>query len=238
MKRCPYCGEEIQDGAIKCRYCREWLNDEEAISQNESIFKNKEEIKDDKKQCPRCNKYDVYRATITDPLRLSPDYIGDWCPHCQKPLPMARKKPEVKGIAGWLLFLCVSLTIIGPMGGVLGLISNYNVYKPLFKYNTIYNLYFIDTFISIVLILFAVYTGINLWQQKKEAVKITRLFLLTVLMFIIIEFALFVLILPDKVVQFVLPELIGQSLARIIAVVIWYLYLIYSKRVKNTYALT
>ncbi len=119
----------------------------------------------------------------------------------------------MEGIGGWLLFFIISLTIINPIS-----------YVWLFSYNY-------DPF-NIVLLIFSLTAGIFLWRKEKGAIKLTKAYLLTI---VIVSFlGVFLTCSNDPSID--CAEYVGYNLLSIIVYpIIWNSYLNKSERVKNTY---
>lgn len=144
---------------------------------------------------------------------------------------------QYKGVRGWLLLLCICLTILDPFSAFMTLMAVTNAAKPYFdQYPELFRLVLIGGVCSTFLIVFSIYAGLSLWRVVPNAVTTAKRYFISAFIY-----ALFSMFLPVivGVSEKSVPEFSQRaSLNNIIVMVylaIWYLYLMRSKRVKATY---
>lgn len=147
---------------------------------------------------------------------------------------------NLNGVKGWLLFLCITLTILSPLisFGQLGI--EWIEFKSYFTtFPNLRAFVLIDTILSMGLIGFSIYAGYVLWSIKQNAVEIAKAYFLARLAYSIIMPLVFrsVSDLPmdDSTI---IDAFIKQAVSGIIAFAIWFTYLNRSKRVRATYSVT
>lgn len=143
------------------------------------------------------------------------------------------------GIKGWLLLLCLCLTIIDPLSMAINLMIGSSLAKPFFHiHRHLFYLIFINGMFNIALITFSVYAGVLLWKQYKGAVATGKKYFIFLFFYsLIAQYLPDILGIPENIYKKIHDNSIFTTILNMAYAVAWYVYLSRSKRVKNTYSI-
>jgi hypothetical protein len=150
---------------------------------------------------------------------------------------LTEEKQTLKGVKGWLLLLCINLTILDPLSIITNLFVATDALQSQFeRYPEFFQFILISGVCRIALMVFSIYAGVSLWKVMPGAVLVARKYLQAVLAYSV--FAVFlprIVGLPDELYRDLAAPNLLNSLLTICYVAAWFLYLSRSKRVKATY---
>ena len=157
--------EKILDEANNCRCCGEPLRDCREIF-TQSIDPENLELLELKSQDNGPAEISIETPKLNNKIKIE-------------------RKEELKGVRGWLLLLCLILTIFIPTSYlyeancILDLFNSTRnkILLLLFKQSLIFNIVF---FVSMVfLAIFSFYAGLKLWEVRQKAVRTAKVFLIS-----------------------------------------------------------
>ena len=148
---------------------------------------------------------------------------------------MENKKYDFVG--GWLLLFCFSLLVGTPLKTVYNIGNSYNVSNSLFNdFPGLKNIFFIDSILSVIIIIYSIRAGLALWFIKRNAIIKAKNYLLINLSYCFISsFLPFLAGLPSEANDAMGKEVLKNLFWGLFYIVIWNWYLNVSKRVKGTY---
>lgn len=144
---------------------------------------------------------------------------------------------ELRGVKGWLLLLCVNLTILDPFANLLNLAIGTHFGRQFFdQHPALRNLLLMNGVCSIGLAVFSIYAGISLWRIVPNAVTTAKKYLGTAFLYSLVSLFLPYLIgLSEEIRKETGATNLFNSFVTALYLYAWYQYLKRSKRVRATY---
>ena len=137
------------------------------------------------------------------------------------------------GIQGWLLFLCVSLTILTPLFALGQMTNEWRETKIYFdSIPNLKNAVMLEISAMTAICIFSIFSGVQLWSRKPNAVVIAKRFLIAQLAYGLVVPGVMAAMLS---LPAMIPEAIKIAFHCIVYIGIWYPFLMKSKRVKATF---
>ncbi len=216
-----HCGHEIPDKPMKCECCDLPRQHCRALH-TQSIDPKELDLLELKSEVPVPTQFSFKITNLNNQLLLA--------------------KERVSGVKGWLLLLCLNLTIFIPaaylyqINCILDLFNSTRnkilllIFKALLAYNVL------TAVTMLFLAIFSFYAGLRLWNLKARAVKTAKAFLITQVLVILVvttirPFMTSTLDNGGKVFSDILISIIPS----LFQFGLWYLYLTKSSRVLHTY---
>jgi hypothetical protein len=151
--------------------------------------------------------------------------------------PAASVEPRYKGVGGWLLLLCLGLTVFSPLITLVSLATSYSVSSQYFdRFHGLLVITVVDTLLSAGLMVFSVYAGVGLWSIRPGAVRTAKRYLLWFLGYHAVAAILpFTAGLPSAANDAMIAQVLKDTVKGVVYFAIWYSYLNRSERVRATY---
>ena len=155
--------------------------------------------------------------------------------------PVKTEIPQLKkkSVGGWLLFLCLVLAIISPLMTLYSLVTSFAELEPQFvTYPGFKTLFYVDTVLSTILMIFSIRAGVSLWKVLPGAVTRAKNYLYLYASYIAVSSIIpFVVGLPSMFTEAMTPIVLTNIIRSVIFFSVWLAYLNKSKRVKETFEL-
>src|SRR5262249_19471425 len=143
----------------------------------------------------------------------------------------------MRGVGGWLLLLCIGLTVVSPILVTLGIVRGYLGDSPYFeRFPRLRVVVLVDMALRIALTAYGMWVGFRLGTVRPRAVPSAKRYLQVAIAYLVVAALLpFAAGLPSEANPSLAIAVARQTIPALIGVAIWYAYLVRSKRVKATY---